>query len=84
MQGIDIFTDEKFGSIRAIEESGRVLFCGSDVARALGYANPRDAIIRHCRCVVKRDGVSKTTNQHGVTTEQIVEMSFYRKWGILA
>lgn len=76
MQGIDIFTSEKFGSIRAIEESGRVLFCGSDVARALGYANPRDAIIRHCRCVAKRDGVSKTTNQHGATTEQIVEMSF--------
>lgn len=54
MQGIDIFTDEKFGSIRAIEESGRVLFCGSDVARALGYARPNDAIVDHCRCTVKR------------------------------
>lgn len=54
MQGIDVFTDEKFGSIRAIEESGRVLFCGSDVARALGYARPNDAIVDHCRCTVKR------------------------------
>lgn len=54
MQGINIFTDEKFGSIRAIEESGRVLFCGSDVARALGYARPNDAIVDHCRCTVKR------------------------------
>lgn len=54
MQGIDIFTSEKFGSIRAIEESGRVLFCGSDVARALGYARPNDAIVDHCRCTVKR------------------------------
>lgn len=89
MQGIDIFTSEKFGSIRAIEESGRVLFCASDVARALGYARPNDAVVDHCRCtvkrriptvygaigrhcrgVVKREGVSKTTNQHGVTTEQ--------------
>ena len=70
MQGIDIFTDEKFGSIRAIEESGRVLFCASDIARALGYSNPHGAIGRHCRGVVKREGVSKTTNQHGVTTEQ--------------
>ena len=54
MQGIDIFTSEKFGSIRAIEESGRVLFCGSDVARALVYARPNDAIVDHCRCTVKR------------------------------
>ena len=54
MQGIDVFTSEKFGSIRAIEESGRVLFCGSDVARALGYARPNDAIVDHCRCTVKR------------------------------
>lgn len=60
MQGIDVFTSEKFGSIRAIEESGRVLFCGSDVARASGYSNPHDAIGRHCRGVVKRDGVSVT------------------------
>ena len=54
MQGIDIFTSEKFGSIRAIEESGRVLFCGSDVARALGYARPNDAVAAHCRGTVKR------------------------------
>ena len=54
MQGIDIFTSEKFGSIRAIEESGRVLFCASDVARALGYARPNDAVAAHCRGTVKR------------------------------
>ena len=53
-----------------------MLFCGKDVAKALGYENPRDAIRRHCRGVVKRDGVSKTTNQHGVTTEQVTQMSF--------
>ena len=76
MADIQIFKNNDFGSVRTIEENGQILFCGTDVARALGYSNPRDAIIRHCRGVVKRDGVSKTTNQHGATTEQTTEMSF--------
>lgn len=76
MNDIMIFNNPEFGEIRTIEENGNVLFCGSDVARALGYSNPRDAVSRHCKGVVKRDGVSLTTNQHGTTTEQTVEMSF--------
>lgn len=43
---------------------------------ALGYSNTRDALNRHCKGVVKRDGVSVTTNQHGTSTSQTVEMSF--------
>ena len=76
MNELMIFNNQEFGEIRTIEEDGKVLFCGSDVARALGYSNPRDAVNRHCKGVVKRDGVSHTTNQHGVTTKQTVEMSF--------
>lgn len=76
MNELMIFNSQEFGEIRTIEEDGKVLFCGSDVARALGYSNPRDAVNRHCKGVVKRDGVSHTTNQHGVTTKQAVEMSF--------
>ena len=75
-QQLQVFNHEQFGDVRIIEEDGKVLFCGKDVAKALGYENPRDAIRRHCRGVVKRDGVSKTTNQHGVTTEQVTQMSF--------
>ena len=41
-----------------------VEFCAKDVAAALGYKNTRDAINRHCKGVVKRDGVSRTTNQN--------------------
>lgn len=55
MNEMQIFENENFGSIRTIEEDGKVLFCGNDVAKALGYSNPRDAISRHCRGVVKRD-----------------------------
>ena len=55
MNQMEIFKNPEFGSIRVIEENGKYLFCGTDVADALGYSNPRDAIIRHCRYVVKRD-----------------------------
>ena len=55
MNDLQIFTNPDVGGVRTIEETGAVMFCGSDVAKALGYSNPRDAISRHCRGVVKRD-----------------------------
>ncbi len=76
MNEIMIFNNPEFGAVRTIEENGQVLFCGVDVARALGYAKPQNAIASHCKGALKRGGVSKTTNQYGVTTEQTVEMSF--------
>ena len=52
--GFRIFNDPMFGDVRTIEENGKVLFCGSDVAKALGYSRPNDAISAHCRATVKR------------------------------
>lgn len=52
---IQIFNNVEFGEIRTVEENGKVLFCGSDVAKALGYAVPRKAIIDHCKGVLKRN-----------------------------
>lgn len=43
------FTDHEFGTIRAITSGGQVLFYGKDVATALGYANTKDALVRHCK-----------------------------------
>ena len=37
MNEIKIFENEKFGSVRTIEENGKVMFCGKDVAMSLGY-----------------------------------------------
>lgn len=73
---LKVFVNEQFGEIRTIEENSKVLFCATDVARSLGYSNPHDAISRHCKGVVKREGVSQTTNQHGVTTQQVTELNF--------
>lgn len=76
MQAMKIFENEDFGQIRTMEIDGKPYFSATDVAKALGYAKPRNAIKRHCRGALKRGGVSKTTNQYGVTTSQTVEMSF--------
>lgn len=54
MNELKIFENHKFGEVRTIEENGKVLFCGSDVAKALGYSNPRKAVSDHCRGVTKR------------------------------
>ena len=54
MNELQIFQNEEFGEIRTIEEDGKVLFCASDVAKALGYARPNDAVTAHCRATVKR------------------------------
>lgn len=54
MNDIQIFNNPDFGEVRTLEENGAVLFCASDVARALGYARPNDAISQHCRATVKR------------------------------
>lgn len=55
MNEIKIFSNEEFGNVRTVEVDGKILFCGSDVAKALGYSNSNDAITRHCRCIVKHD-----------------------------
>ena len=54
MNELQIFQNPEFGEIRTIEENGKVLFCGSDVAKALGYAKPQNAIDRHCKGALKR------------------------------
>lgn len=54
MNELQIFNNPEFGEIRTIEEDGRVLFCGSDVAKALGYNEPHKAVARHCKGGMKR------------------------------
>lgn len=54
MNELQIFNSPEFGEIRTIEENGKVMFCGSDVARALGYVKPQNAISTHCKGALKR------------------------------
>lgn len=60
---LQIFNNPEFGEIRTLEEGERVLFCGSDVAKALGYTNPSKALSDHCKGVTKRYTPTKSGTQ---------------------
>lgn len=73
MNEIKIFENPDFGSVRIIEDaSGELLFCANDVTNALGYANGRDAVLRH---VDEGDVAKRYTaipNQYGTSVMQSV------------
>ena len=76
-QQLQVFNHEQFGDVRIIEEDGRVLFCGKDVAAALGYDNPRKAVRDHCPHGTKRSiGVMTGKKADGTPAMQNVEMTF--------
>lgn len=53
MNKIQIFQNEQFGKVRiAMNENEEPLFCLADVAKALGYNRPADAVSQHCKGVV--------------------------------
>ncbi len=70
---ISTFNNSEFGEIRTIQKNGEVLLCGLDVVKALGYINPRDALSKHCRCVIKCDV------PHLQSSDKTIEMSFISK-----
>ncbi len=75
MNDIQQFTSNEFGTIRTVEQDGKVMFCGKDVATALGYSNPRKALIDHCKGVTKRD----TPTSSGIQSMSfITEGDLYR------
>lgn len=63
MNELQIFKNPQFGEIRTLEENGKPLFCGSDIATALGYTNPRKALGDHCKGVTKRDTLTNGGKQ---------------------
>ena len=77
MNQIEIFNSPEFGSIRTLEQNGKVLFCGTDVATALGYTNPRKAVRDHTRGGTKCSiGVQTGKKADGSPAVQMVEMLF--------
>lgn len=60
---LEIFKNNEFGSIRILNENGKTLFCGTDIATALGYANPRKAVRDHTRGGTKRSIPTASGNQ---------------------
>lgn len=68
----------KFGTVRKIVEGDKVIFCGADVAKALGYSNARKALTDHCRCVTKRYTPHPQSNRKQIEMSFIPESDVYR------
>ena len=67
---LQVFSNNEFCSIQVIDENGVVFFNASEVAKALGYERPNDAIHQHCRSTVKR------RTPHPQNPEKTIEMNF--------
>lgn len=78
MNGTEIFISSEFGKLEILLDGDKFWFPAIKCAEILGYRNPHDAVQRHCKVdgVVKREGVSLTTNQHGVASQQTNEFKY--------
>ncbi len=74
---VQLFNNPQFGDIRVILDGNNPLFVANDIAKSLGYTNPRKAVADHCksRGVTKRDIPINGVNQ---TVTFIDEANLYR------
>lgn len=75
MNEIQVFNNAQFGNVRVLMENGKPLFCGKDVAEALGYSDTAKAIRMHCKGV---DELSAPTSGGMQKMKYIPEGDLYR------
>lgn len=75
---LQIFNSPEFGQVRMLEISNKPYFVASDIAKALGYRNIQDAILRHCRWVVKHDVPHPQSKDKTIEVNVIPEGDIYR------
>lgn len=73
MTDIQIFNNPDFGDIRTVEIDGEAWFVGKDVAEALGYEKPSDAVRKHVDDDDK--GISKMETPSGMQNMTIINES---------
>ena len=86
MEELKLFQSPIFGQVRTVVINGQVMFAATDVAKCLGYANPRDAISKHCKSdgVAFCDGVVKTgQRKDGTIYEQTGEIKIITKGNLI-
>ena len=70
MNDLLVFSNDEFGEVRTVEINGEPWFVGKDVAKALGYSNPRKALQDH---VDEEDkGVTKCDTPGGAQNITII------------
>ena len=75
---IQIFNNEQFGKIRMVEIDDKPYFVATDIAKALRYVNPNDAIKKHCRWVAKCEVPHPQSKNKTLEVNVIPEGDMYR------
>ncbi|GHU96234.1 hypothetical protein FACS1894208_10550 [Clostridia bacterium] len=70
-----VFKDSEFGELEVLSIDGKEYFPATACAKMLGYKNPKQAIIDHCKGVVKRDPIPSNS---GSSKNFIPEGDLYR------
>ena len=78
MTNFKIFENPEFGEFFIYEDNERFEIEATNCAKVLGYSNPRDAILRHCRCVVKHDVPHPQNSNKTIEKSFISEGDLYR------
>lgn len=76
MNELQVFNNDLFGEIRFVEVEGKPYAVANDVAKALGYKNPTDAVNTKCMNIVKHE-VENSRGQMRMTNV-IPEGDIYR------
>lgn len=75
MNELKIFESKEFGKVRTVDVEGKIYFVGSDVAKALGYAKPSNAVSQYCPHTLKHGiGVQTGEKSDGTPAIQKIEM----------
>lgn len=92
---IQVFNNPQFGKIRGMyDENGQIFFVGKDVARALGYSAPRNAIKTHVdrddalkQCIIDsrgRDQMTTLINESGlyslILSSKLPQAKAFKRW----
>lgn len=75
---LEIFKNKEFGQIRTLEVDEKPYFVASDIAKALGYKRPNDAISAHCRYTVKHSIPHPQSKTKTMDVNIIPEGDLYR------
>lgn len=78
MNEMQVFQNSEFGELGVLEIEGKPYFPATACAKILRYANPKDAIKRHCRWGVKHDLPHPQNPDKTISMNFIPEGDLYR------
>lgn len=78
MKQMQVFNNGLFGDVRFVEVDEKIYAVASDVAKALGYSNPHDAVSRHCKGIVKHEVPHPQNKNKDLELNIIPEGDIYR------